>query len=128
MKIYRYILVLVVALSTLTSCNYLDKEPDTELTLDMVFDDKVRMEGWLAYVYSGLPDPLWGYLKKNGSATLADDVKPSYLWYQWGWDCNQRAIGMWANQYQLGWRRLGQHAQEDPRGQGVHGECSCNRV
>lgn len=96
MKIYRYILVLVVALSTLTSCNYLDKEPDTELTLDMVFDDKVRMEGWLAYVYSGLPDPLWGYLKKYGSATLADDVKPSYLWYQWGWDCNQRAIGMWA--------------------------------
>ena len=83
-------------MSAMTSCNYLDKEPDTELTLDMVFDDKVRMEGWLAYVYSGLPDPLWGYTNKYGCASLADDVRPSYLWYQWSWDCNQRAIGMWA--------------------------------
>ena len=96
MKIYKYILVLVAAMSAMTSCNYLDKEPDTELTLDMVFDDKVRMEGWLAYVYSGLPDPLWGYLNKYGCATLADDVKPSYLWHQWGWDCNMRAVGVWA--------------------------------
>lgn len=80
----------------MTSCNYLDKEPDTELTLDMVFDDKVRMEGWLAYVYSGIPDPLWGYTNKYGCAALADDLRPSYLWYQWSWDCNQRAIGMWA--------------------------------
>ena len=96
MRIYKYILVLVVAMSTMTSCNYLDKEPDTELTLDMVFDDKVRMEGWLAYVYSGLPDPLWGYTNKYGCAALADDLRPSYLWYQWSWDCNQRAIGMWA--------------------------------
>lgn len=96
MKIFKYISVLIVALTTMTSCNYLDKEPDTELTLDMVFNDKVRMEGWLAYVYSGLPDPLWGYTNKYGCAALADDVRPSYLWYQWSWDCNERVVGTWA--------------------------------
>lgn len=32
-----------------TSCSdYLDKESDTELDLNLVFEDKTRTEGWLA--------------------------------------------------------------------------------
>ena len=98
MKFIKYILTLVVAVATLSSCNYLDKEPDTELTMDMVFQDKDRMEGMLAYVYSGIPDPYWGLSGSGGygCAALADDLRPSYLWYQWNWDCNRRAVGVWA--------------------------------
>lgn len=98
MKFIKYILTLVVAVATLSSCNYLDKEPDTELTMDMVFQDKDRMEGMLAYVYSGIPDPYWGLSGSGGygCSALADDLRPSYLWYQWNWDCNRRAVGVWA--------------------------------
>ena len=49
----------------LTSCvDYLDKESDTELTLPMVFEDKTRTEGWLAKLYSHVPDAYWGYSRK----------------------------------------------------------------
>lgn len=103
MKLYKYILTLMVALATLSSCNYLDKEPDTELTMDMVFQDKDRMEGMLAYIYSAIPDPIWGLTGSSGygCAALADDLRPSYLWYQWSWDCNRRAVGVWATN--TGW-------------------------
>lgn len=101
MKLYKYILIVVVALMSLSSCNYLDKEPDTELTLDMVFDDKDRMEGMLAYVYDGLPDPLWGLNFGYGMSSLADDLRPSWRWHQWSWDCNKRATGEWATN--TGW-------------------------
>lgn len=96
MKLYKYILTVMVAMMSLSSCNYLDKEPDTELTLQMVFDDKERMEGVLAYVYDGLPDPLWGYANKYGMSSLSDDLRPSWRWHQWSWDCNKRATGEWA--------------------------------
>jgi len=96
MKLYRYILTLIVAAATLSSCNYLDKEPDTEVTLEMVFNDKARMEGMLAYVYDGLPDPLWGHNFKYGMSSLGDDLRPSWRWHQWSWDCNKRATGEWA--------------------------------
>lgn len=103
MKFIKYILTLVVAVATLSSCSYLDKEPDTELTMDMVFQDKDRMEGMLAYVYSAIPDTYWGLSGSGGygCAALADDLRPSYLWYQWNWDCNRRAVGVWATN--TGW-------------------------
>lgn len=101
MKLYKYILTVIVASATLSSCNYLDKEPDTEITLEMVFNDKARMEGMLAYVYDGLPDPLWGYTFKYGMSSLGDDLRPSWRWHQWSWDCNKRATGEWATN--TGW-------------------------
>lgn len=101
MKFYKYILTVIVAAATLSSCNYLDKEPDTEVTLEMVFNDKNRMEGVLAYAYDGLPDPLWGYTNKYGMSSLADDLRPSWRWHQWSWDCNKRATGEWATN--TGW-------------------------
>lgn len=103
MKFIKYILTLVVAVATLSSCSYLDKEPDTELTMDMVFQDKDRMEGMLAYVYSAIPDTYWGLSGSGGygCSALADDLRPSYLWYQWSWDCNRRAVGVWATN--TGW-------------------------
>ena len=66
--------------------------------MDMVFQDKDRMEGMLAYVYSAIPDTYWGLSGSGGygCSALADDLRPSYLWYQWSWDCNRRAVGVWA--------------------------------
>jgi hypothetical protein len=55
-KIIIYIRLLMV-LPGIVSCDFLDKEPDDELTLEMVFHDKTRTEDWLAGIYTAIPDP-----------------------------------------------------------------------
>jgi len=78
------------------SCSdYLDKEADTELTMNMVFKDKTRLEGMLAYAYSGIPDPTWGYLSSTGWDVFGDDWSPSERWQQWGWDVIPKITGNW---------------------------------
>ena len=80
----------------LTSCvDYLDKESDTELTLPMVFEDKTRIEGWLANVYSHVPDPYWGYARKLGWDILSDDMTASERWRQWDWKVIPMLLGEW---------------------------------
>lgn len=80
----------------LTSCvDYLDKESDTELTLPMVFEDKTRTEGWLANVYSHVPDPYWGYARKLGWDILSDDMTASERWRQWDWKVIPMLLGEW---------------------------------
>lgn len=80
----------------LTSCvDYLDKEPDTELTLPMVFEDKTRIDGWLANVYSHVPDPYWGYARKLGWDILSDDMTASERWRQWDWKVIPMLLGEW---------------------------------
>lgn len=80
----------------LTSCvDYLDKEPDTELTLPMVFEDKTRIEGWLANVYSHVPDPYCGYARKLGWDILSDDMTASERWRQWDWKVIPMLLGEW---------------------------------
>ena len=53
----KYLVVAAFALLSFMSCDFLEKEPDTELTMDIVFDDKNKVEGVLGYVYNGLPTP-----------------------------------------------------------------------
>ena len=80
----------------LTSCvDYLDKESDTELTLPMVFEDKTRIEGWLANVYSHVPDPYWGYARNLGWDILSDDMTASERWRQWDWKVIPMLLGEW---------------------------------
>ena len=51
MKFIKNILIGFIVTASLMSCvDYLDKETDTELTLPLVFEDKTRIEGWLANV------------------------------------------------------------------------------
>ena len=58
MKFIKNILIGFIVTASLMSCvDYLDKETDTELTLPLVFEDKTRIEGWLAHVYSAIPVP-----------------------------------------------------------------------
>ena len=116
MKFAKYILTGLIGVASLTSCvDYLDKEPDTELTLPMVFEDKTRIEGWLANVYSAIPDPYCGYTNTLGWEILADDQTPSERWRQWGWKVIPYILGEWTpNSAWEGefWKRLPQCIRE----------------
>ena len=55
-KIRKYIALGTIAMFSLSSCSdYLDKEPDDQLTLETVFENKTNMERWLAYIYNATP-------------------------------------------------------------------------
>lgn len=95
MKKFKYILFLLF-LSVLCSCEkYLDKMPDDQLTLKMVFNDKVRTEDWLAGIYANIPDPYWGYLRTIAFDPLSDDMAPSTGWEQFGWSVIGKQTGNW---------------------------------
>lgn len=83
-KIIVYLLSGLFVLPGLTSCSdFLDKEPDDMLTLDMVFQNKKKTNEWLARVYTNVQDPLWSDLRNMG--TLSDDFQPSFELVQFGW-------------------------------------------
>lgn len=64
-KIINYISVVLLATGTLTSCsNFLDKEYDATLSDEKVFNDEAETRGFLANIYTNLPD---------GFAPLTDD-------------------------------------------------------
>lgn len=72
----RRIVLIYFALSAFlfSSCNdFLDKEPDDALTLEMVFDDKQRVEEWLAGIYLNIP--LVGYFEQFGATYFSDDAQ-----------------------------------------------------
>jgi len=95
MKVLKYLCVACV-LFTFWACeDYLDKMPDDQLTLEMVFNDKTRTEDWLAGVYASIPDPYWGYGRHIGYDPLSDDMAPSPRWVQWGWNVIDKQTGNW---------------------------------
>ena len=67
------------------SCHYLDQEPDDLITEEMVFNDIVKTNGWLANIYSYLPDPFMGWNQTYGLNTLTDDVQIPLEWGGFGW-------------------------------------------
>ncbi|MDR1154223.1 MAG: RagB/SusD family nutrient uptake outer membrane protein, partial [Bacteroidales bacterium] len=96
MKPLKYIIIILLGSQLCLSCtDYLDKELDTELTLSMVFEDKVRMEGWLANVYVGIPQPTWNYLRNEGWDVLGDEITPSERWREFGWNMIPCILGEW---------------------------------
>ncbi|MGN1225671.1 MAG: RagB/SusD family nutrient uptake outer membrane protein [Candidatus Cryptobacteroides sp.] len=95
MKLINKILLISSVALLASACNFLDKETDTELTLEMVFNNKTRVEGWLGNVYSGIPDPYWGYANYLGWEILGDDMTPSERWRQWSWSVIPYILGEW---------------------------------
>ena len=97
MKKTLYILTMICGMLATTSCSdYLDKESDTELDLNLVFEDKTRTEGWLANVYSSIPDPYMGHLQYEGWEILGDDMTPSERYRQFdGWTVIPYILGEW---------------------------------
>jgi len=96
-NIYIRSIFLFLGLLLASSCSdYLDKESDTELTLDGVFESKTKAENWLASCYSRIPDPTWGYTRSLGQEILADDMSPSERWRQYDWQVIPFALGDWS--------------------------------
>lgn len=83
MKNIKYILIFLLGFSLSGCMDYLDNAPDDALTLEMVFNDKTRTEDWLANVYTGVPDPIYGYFRDIGYEIAGDDLNPSQRWSQW---------------------------------------------
>ena len=67
---------MTAATPLLSSCSdYLDKEPDTELTTEMAFDNRDKVYSWLSYVYNIIHTPDKWELKADGYDTpLVADV------------------------------------------------------
>lgn len=95
MKKTLYTILTALLLLPAASCSFLDKESDTELTLEMVFNDKTRTMGWFANVYSDIPDPYMGYARFLGWDILGDDMTPSERWRQWNWKVIPYLLGEW---------------------------------
>ena len=99
---FRNIFFAGLALLSFSACSdYLDKEPDTEVTLDEVFSQKILQERWLGHCYSSIPNPYWFQTRDSGWDTLGDDMSPSERWQQWGWGVIPFLSGNWNTQ--SGW-------------------------
>ena len=85
MSLKKYIFAGLIGIVSLGSCTYLDKEPDTEIDIDMVFENKTKVESWLANVYSRIPNPGNDWLNTYGWEVFADDLTASARWQQWDW-------------------------------------------
>ena len=77
-------------------CHYLDQEPDDLITEEMVFNDIVKTNGWLANIYSYLPDPFMGWNQTYGLNTLTDDVQIPLEWGGFGWWSTSAMKGNWS--------------------------------
>ncbi len=67
-----------------SSCDdFLDKEPDDMLTLELVFSNSKKVNEWLARIYSDVPDPMYRII--NDMGLLSDDFQPSLELVQFGW-------------------------------------------
>ncbi|WP_158712865.1 RagB/SusD family nutrient uptake outer membrane protein [Parabacteroides pacaensis] len=66
----------IIILPSFIACSdFLDKEPDDMLTLQMVFDNKKKTEEWLARTYNAIQNPLFDDMKNQGC--LSDEYQPS---------------------------------------------------
>ncbi|MBO5419460.1 MAG: RagB/SusD family nutrient uptake outer membrane protein [Bacteroidales bacterium] len=96
MKKILYIILTAAAFVSTVGCNFLDQEPDDLITEEMVFNDIVKTNGWLANIYNYLPDPYMGWNMKYGLNTLVDDVQIPLEWSGFGWWTASAMKGNWS--------------------------------
>lgn len=93
-KIRKYIALGMIAMFSLSSCSdYLDKEPDDQLTLETVFENKTNMERWLAYIYNATPK----FYNYDGADAVADELAPSVGWESQGFKAILYQNGNWTS-------------------------------
>lgn len=96
MKKLNYIFLFCFSLLFTNCQDFIDNAPDDTLTMEMVFNDKTRMEDWLSGVYNKIPDPYWGLMEDYGYDLLGDDLDPSQRWEQfWGDGALKYRTGQW---------------------------------
>ena len=80
-RIIAYILLGVLGILPLASCSdYLDKQPDDQLTLENVFANKTNLERWLSYLYIVMPE----FYIYDGPDAIGDELAPSTGWESTG--------------------------------------------
>lgn len=85
MKRIITIIICTFCLSVI-SCDYLDKRPDDQLTLEMVFENADNTRSWLAGVYNLIPDPLWDYsCYAYGYSMMCDEAHMASSLGVFGW-------------------------------------------
>lgn len=95
MKRLQYFLIAFASLFFAGCADFLDNAPDDTLTMEMVFNDKTRMEDWLSGVYNKIPDPYWEMSNSYGFDIFGDDLDPSQRWYQWWGNVLLFTVGQW---------------------------------
>lgn len=91
-RIITYILLGVLGTLPLTSCSdYLDKQPDDQLTLENVFANKTNLERWLSYLYIVMPE----FYIYDGPDAIGDELAPSTGWESQGFKAIQYQNGNW---------------------------------
>ncbi|MCR5078001.1 MAG: RagB/SusD family nutrient uptake outer membrane protein [Prevotella sp.] len=97
LKIAKYFAAGLLAVTMTTSCSdYLDKEPDTELDMSMVFTNRDKVYSMLSYVYNIIHQPDKYRLIDDGYEVFADDLAPSRRWEQWNWaNTVPKIFGQW---------------------------------
>ena len=91
-KIIVLLLSGLFALFSFSSCSdYLDKEPDDQLTLENVFSNKTNLERWLSYLYAVLPE----FYIYDGPDAIGDELAPSIGWESQGFAAIQYQNGNW---------------------------------
>lgn len=125
MKLKKYIVAGLIGIVSLGSCTYLDKEPDTEIDIDMVFENKTKVESWLANVYSRIPNPGNDWLNTYGWEVFADDLTASARWQQW--DLAQYHQDFWwmDTEYTMGRKFLGWSSEKNTSGLYFYRTCTC---
>ena len=89
-RIITYILLGVWGILPLTSCSdYLDKQPDDQLTLENVFANKTNLERWLSYLYIVMPE----FYIYDGPDAIGDELAPSTGWESQGFKAIQYQNG-----------------------------------
>src|SRR5688500_13019826 len=90
-------IVLLLLVTAFAGCSkYLDKKPDDQLTIDMIFTDRIRTEDWRAGIYQSIPSPMWGYFKDQGWNIMGDDMTIPAPWQQFGWgNVYAYTVGNW---------------------------------
>lgn len=116
----KYISIIVFSLLTtvfITSCDYLDKEPDDMLTQDMVFNSADNTEQWLAELYNLVPDPLWGFVSRDyGYYMMSDEAQMASSLGQFGWsDLMNVQQGSWNPTTRVPYKELWKETYEKIR-------------
>ncbi len=75
-RIILYITLLAnIGIITISCNDFLDKEPDDAVTMEIIFNDKTRTTEWLAGLYSIIPDALWHYTRDWSVIPITDDCQ-----------------------------------------------------
>jgi hypothetical protein len=103
MKKIIILFMVIAGAFIIPSCSYLDKQPDDQLTMEMIFNDKIRTEDWLAGVYSSIPDTYTGFMRSVGYDVLSDEMTPNSGWKPWDWEIIKLRDGSMNPSYDAVW-------------------------